>query len=252
MRWLTTILGVCLVGLAGTVSAQQSTATSTAVKQFEIVSVDGNRVVVRGDQGAQEVTVSDDFRLTVNGKAVTVKELKPGMKGTATITTTTTSTPVHVTEVRNGEVMQKVGNSIIVRGEKGIQMFTEGDVTKRGIRIIRDGRPINFVDLRQGDRLTATIVTEGPPKIMTQRDVEASLTSAAAVAAKSAAPAASPGAGAATPAPAAGAAATSGTGADSGRRLPKTASPLPLLGLLGVASLAAGLVMTALRRRRSA
>ena len=115
-------------GLAsGTVSAQApTTSTSTQTRQFEIVSVDGNKVVVSGAEGYREITVADDFRLTVDGRAVGVRELKPGMKGTATITTTTTSTPVTVTQVRDGVVMQKTGNSIVVRTADGIKMFSEG------------------------------------------------------------------------------------------------------------------------------
>jgi hypothetical protein len=88
-------IGILITSLAGnTVLAQ--TTTGTEVKQFEIVSVDGNTVVVRGENGAaQEITVPADFRLTVDGKPVSVAELKPGMKGTARITTTTVVTPVH-------------------------------------------------------------------------------------------------------------------------------------------------------------
>src|SRR5262245_53208749 len=122
MSMFVTFVGVCAVGGLGTAAAQ-SQATSTETRNFEIVSVDGNKVVVKGQKGAQEITVPDDFKLTVDGKPVTVKDLKPGMKGTATITTTTTSTPVHVTEIRNGEVMRVVGNSIIVRTDNGIRMF---------------------------------------------------------------------------------------------------------------------------------
>jgi DNA mismatch repair ATPase MutS len=44
-----------------------------------------------------------------------------------TITTTTTVTPVSVTEIRNGEVFRKMGNSVVVKGPNGLQMFSEGD-----------------------------------------------------------------------------------------------------------------------------
>lgn len=231
------------------VSAQAQTQTrTTETRQFEVVSVDGNKVVVKGQKGAQEITVPEDFQLTVDGKPVSVRELKPGMKGTARITTTTTTTPVHVTEVRNGEVMRVAGNSIIVRGPNGIRMFSEGDVEKRGVKIMRDGRPLPFTDIRAGDRLTATIVTEGPPQVMTQRQVDAALSSGAAAPATAARTPAAPATaapGAAAPAP------TPTTGATPGRRLPKTASPLPLIGLFGAGSLTVGLLLTALRRRRS-
>src|SRR5262245_22214844 len=149
--WLTAVLSMCVVSLvgAGTAFAQQTTSSSE-VKHFEIVSVDGNKVVVKGQNGAQKITVSDDFRLTVDGKEVAVQDLKPGMKGTAKITTNTTTAPVHVTEVRNGEVMKVVGNSIIVRTANGMKMFSEGDVTKRGVKIIKDGQPVEFTKLREG------------------------------------------------------------------------------------------------------
>jgi hypothetical protein len=53
---------------------------------------------------------------TIGGKQVPVSEVKPGMSGTATITTTTTVTPVLVTEVRDGEVLQATGNSLLIKG----------------------------------------------------------------------------------------------------------------------------------------
>jgi hypothetical protein len=144
-----------------------------------------------------------------------------------------------VTEVRNAEVMKVVGNSIIVRGQNGIRMFSEGDATKRGIRIMKNGQPVAFSDIHQGDHLTATIITEGAPKVMTQRQVEASLSGgpAAPAAAESRVASAAPTPGADTAAPA------------PSRRLPKTASPLPLVALSAVTLLSLGGVLT-LRGRR--
>ena len=236
-----------ILGLAagtGTVSAQApTTSTSTQTRQFEIVSVDGNRVVVKGNEGYREITVADDFRLSVDGQSVSVRDLKPGMKGTATITTTTTSTPVTVTQVRDGVVMQKTGNSIVVRTADGIKMFSEGDAAQRGVRILRDGQPLAFTDLNTGDHLTAVIVTTHPPKIMTRQQVAASMGSVPAEAPRAETPtrmaAATPVAAPAAP-------------PEEPRSLPKTASPLPLIALVGAGSTLLGLTLTMLRRRRSA
>ncbi len=273
--WLIGLGSICLSCLiVNTASAQQQT-TSSEVRNFEVVSVDGNRVVVKGERGAQELTVPEDFRVTVDGKSVSVRELRPGMKGSATITTTTTVTPVYVTEVRNAEVVQASASSIIVRGQNGFQMYTEGDLEKRGIKIFKNGRPVSFSDLSTRDKLTATIVTEGPPKVVTEREVQARLSSPpppptpappavastpppAAPAAASRPPSAAP-AAASTPPPTAPEAA-SAPPASAPVSAPSSASPTTsgeqagstswlLLGGLAVIAIAVLVIVTTMRRK---
>ena len=237
------LLVVCLAATGAAASAQQSTTTSET-KHFQVISVEGNKVVAKLPEGAREITVPEDFRFTVDGREVSVHELQPGMKGTAKITTITTVTPVTVTEVRNGEVMQASGSSIIVKSANGIKMFNEGDIAKRNVTILKDGKPASIADFHTGDRLTATIVTEKPPKVMTQRQVQATLTGATPTATTGAAPAARTAAAPAAPAP------TTGTAAAPARKLPKTASQVPLLGLLGALTLAIALGLSLGRRRQ--
>ena len=175
--------------------------TTTQVKTFEIIEVDGNVLVVREADGTKEITVPPDFRFTVNGKKLAVGDLKAGMKGTATIiTTTTTVRPVFVQVVKNAEVVKTLGGgSIVVRGAQGLKMYTQGEVDKRGIRVYKDGRRIDLSELRAGDKLTATLVTEGPPQVVTEKQVEATLAATpAAAAAAPVAPAATAVAPAAT------------------------------------------------------
>ena len=160
--------------LSAVVSAQQ-TSSATQTKKFEVISVTGNQLVVKLPEGTRELTVPDDFRFDVDGKQMSVHDLKPGMKGTAQITTKTTVTPVTVTEVKNGTVMQASGSSLIVKTEDGIKMFSPADVEKRNVRITRDGKPLDFSDLHSGDKLTATIVTSHPPRVVTEKQVQASM-----------------------------------------------------------------------------
>ena len=159
---------VCLTAAA----APAQTTTTSETKKFQIISVDGNTLVVKLPEGTREMAVADDFRFNVDGKMLSVQELKPGMSGTATITTKTTVTPVTVTEVKNGTVMQNMGTSILVRTESGMKMFSQADIDKRGIKIWRDGKLAEISDFRANDKLTATIVTTKPPRVMTEREVQ--------------------------------------------------------------------------------
>ncbi len=229
------VLAAAFVGMAATASQAQQTSTSTQTKKFEIVAVDGNKLVVNLPEGTKELTVPDDFRFTVNGQPLSVQELKPGMKGTATITTQTTVTPVTVTEVKNGTVYDKTGGSIIVQTPEGFKMFSQGDIDKRGVKIVKNGQPVDLEDLNKGDKLSATIVTSKPPRVMTKQEVQASVPTAAAAAPPVATT------GSTAPPPAAASAAPAKT-------LPKTASSWPLVALLSVLSLGTGLVLTVRRR----
>jgi hypothetical protein len=248
------VFGVSIAG-----ASAQPSSTTTETKKFEVIAVEGNQLVVKLPEGTREITVPEGFRFTVNGQSLSVQELQPGMAGTAVITKTTTVKPVTVTEVKNGTVAQVAGSSVIVRGENGYRMFSPGDIEKRHITIMKGGKPANLSDLRVGDRLSATFVTEKPPQVMTEQQVNATLNPTARPAAGTgggtAATAGGSGATTAasrTPAPSAPATPAAGGSARAGRRLPKTASALPLLGLLGLASLAIGVSLTSLRRRRIA
>jgi hypothetical protein len=231
-----------IVGVTTAAPRAQQTSASTENKTFEVISVEGNHLVVRLPEGTKAMDVPDDFRFIVNGQPMSVRELKPGMKGEATITTRTTVTPVTVTEVKNGTVVQRSGGSIIVRTAEGLKMFSPGDIDKRGVKLMRGGEPAELSDYREGDTLTATIVTTRPPRVVTEKEVRAMVPSAAPAEAPSAATSDTARAPAASPAP---------TQQAQARRLPKTASAWPLLGFASVLSLAAGLALTTIRRRHA-
>jgi hypothetical protein len=130
----------------------------------------------------------------------------------------------------------QTGSSIIVRTDEGLKSFTQGDIDKRGVKIVRGGKPAQVSDFRQGDRLTATIITSKPPTVVTEKEVQATLASAGG----------SGGSGSRAAANSGSAGAASGSGGT--RTLPKTASQMPLLGLLSALSLATGIGLTVRRR----
>ena len=176
-----------LACLSGTASAQ-STTTSTETKKFEVIAIDGNQLVVKLPEGTREITVANDFRFNVNGQALSLQQLKPGMAGTATITTTTKSTPVTVTEVKNGTVEHSAATTIIVRTDEGFRSFSQGEIDKRGVKIYRAGKPANVSDFRPGDKISAVIITSMPPKVVTQQEVNAQLAASGGAAAGAARP----------------------------------------------------------------
>ncbi len=248
-------LAVAIAGVTAVSSQAQTTSTKTETKSFTVIAVDGNNLDVRLPEGTRELTVPEDFRFTVNGQQLSVHDLKPGMKGTATITTRTTVTPVTVTEVKNGTVMQRSGSTIIVRTDDGIKMFSEGDVDKRGVKMMKDGMPAQLTDFREGDKLSATIITSKPPKVMTEKQVNAiTSTNAGSSSASSAGKAPAPAKTSAAAGSPSTLSSTSGAGhsqtaaGHSGKTLPKTASSWPLLALASFLSLALGLALTIARR----
>ena len=230
------MLGCMLVGVTATATQAQAT---TETKKFQVIAVEGNQLVVKLPEGTKELTVPDDFRFTVDGQQLSVHQLKPGMAGTATITTRTTMVPVTVTEVKNGTVMHTMGTSIIVRtGDNEIKMFSQSDIDKRGVKIMRGGQPASISDFRTNDKLTATIVTTMPPKVLTEKEVAGDSRQGRAGRRTRRR------GGVVRPAPAM----RQHQRAEPARTLPKTASNLPLIGLVGFASLVAGLGLSVRRR----
>ena len=244
------ILAAAVVCSTAIVSRAQTTTSSSETKTFNVLAVDGNSLVVSLPEGMKELTVPDDFRFTVNGKQLSVHELKVGMKGTATITTRTTVTPVTVTEVKQGKVIRASGASVTVQSADGFKEFTQGDVDKRGVKIMVRGKPVQIQDLHSGQVLTATIITEKPPHVLTQQEVQATLATAPAAASAPAGARASSTAGgsgsSSTAAAPVGQSASAGGG--GARTLPKTASSWPLLGLASMLFLAVGLALNVRRR----
>ena len=92
-RMMLVVAVVC--GMAVVSQAGQTTTSTQQTKSFEVLSVQGSQLVVRLPEGTRELTVPDDFRFTVDGKQLALAELKPGMKGTATITDEDDGHPGH-------------------------------------------------------------------------------------------------------------------------------------------------------------
>jgi LPXTG-motif cell wall-anchored protein len=249
-----TLLGIALLaGSVGVAMAQQpssttstqmgkaDTTTTTRTVTATVVSVNGNKVVAKDASGkAKEYTIPEGMKFQYEGKDIGVEDLKPGMKVTAKITTTTTTTPVTVTEIRKGQVLAVSGDTVIVRSPDGVKQFSWAELQSRHVKIKNSsGQEISsFSELQPKERFTAVIVTDHPPKVVSEREAKAYVQGE-----QAAAPAPAP-AHAAAPAPAA----EPAPAAAPAKTLPKTATQVPLVGLMGALSIVAGLGLT-LRRR---
>jgi len=217
---------VAVVALSAGVAAAQT--TTYEVRQGTVLHVDGNTLYVQLNDGTvREFDVPSDFMFNIDGRMVSVNNLKAGTKLTQTIATTTTPEVVKTTEIRKAEIVQRVGQTIIYRDENGRIHKITG--IPEGWIVFRDGEPVPIEALAGGDRVTAAIVNKTVTEI-TDQDVRVAGTAPAAPA-----PQAAP-APRTAPAPAA------------APMLPKTGSQLPLIGLTGLLALALGLGIAVIRR----
>ena len=132
--WLSgAIMMVALaLAFAGT-SAAQTTSSTVEMKDFEVIAVNGNKLVFRDQTGTREITVPDDFRFSIDGKKMAVSELKPGMKGTATVTTTSA-------RFRDEFARSSAARSVDGAPGRRQRANSSGRLDKRGIGIVKDGK----------------------------------------------------------------------------------------------------------------
>ena len=188
----------------------------------EVVYVEGNSLVVRMPAGdVRTFNVPESRTFIVDGKELTVHELKPGTRLTATVTTTTTPVTVRTTTVGSGKVWYVMGkNVVLTMPNNENKQFTVKDDT----RFTVNGNPATVSDLRPGMIVSAEKIVEEPTtEIATDTKVVG----------QAPAPRAAP---KTEPAPVVAQAKAMPPPAEKPAEkptLPKTASPVPLIGLLG-------------------
>ena len=249
---LVLLLGVLCIALAGSavaqVQTQKSTITGQASKEVqvdrgEVVLVDGNDLVVKMEDGSIRhfPNVPESARVTVDGKQLGIHDLKPGMKLQRTITTTSTPQTIKTVQTVTGKVWQVTPPvSVILTLENGENQSFK---IPKGQKFMINGQEVDAFGLRKGMVVTATKIVEVPEIVVAQQkrvsgtmptpppappaDVPMLIAKGES---ESAPPAAET---AAAPGPA--------------KKLPKTASNMPLVGLLGILFISASLGVKLLR-----
>jgi len=239
-------------------SAQTSTtsvsrgpsSSATEVRRGEVLYVSGNEMVVKMDTGeVKHLTLSPSATFTVDGKKMGVADLRPGMKLTQRIVTTTT--PQTITTVRSvtGKVWHvSAPSSVILTLPDGTNKQFK---VPKGQKFTIDGQEKTVFDLRKGMTVTATAVTQVPETVVSSdRSVSGRPAPAAAPEMPS-----SQQVGTllvedtrAVPPPPGPPAAAAASGEPAPKKLPKTASQMPLLGLLGALAVLTALGLRASRR----
>ena len=246
------LVGALVLLTASAVVAQTKTLTLTGT----VVQVEGNTLAVKMAAGDVRVfTPPADRRFMIDGASLTLNQLRPGMTLTATVTETGTTVMDRTVETLSGKVWFTAAPTVILTlasGENRMYTVKSDDPVKF---YDGEGKEMTVFDLRKGMNIKATKITEAPRTEFVRTAVVTGTAAAAgsAGAGAGAATGAAADTGAPKPAAAGSGAASGGSSAGAGggapKTLPKTASPMPLVGLLGGVSLALGAGLTLLRRR---
>jgi len=247
--WLVLLVGAVCLAFTLSLSAQVQTKTTTTsdtpevqtqVESGEVVTVSGNDLVVKMADGSIRhfANVPESARATVDGKQLGIHDLKPGMKLQRTITTTTTPKTITTVQSVTGTVwFVSPPNSVILTLVDGKnQQFKIPKNQKFNV----DGQMVDAWGLKKGMKVSATKVVEVPETVVAEQrrvtgsspppppppppDVPVLVVEEVVVPVE-----------VAQAAPA---------------ELPKTASSLPLIGVLGFLSLASSLGLRTARKSR--
>jgi hypothetical protein len=210
--------------------------TNVEVKKGTVVAAFNDQLIVKMSTGeTKQITVPAGFMFNVDGKPTALADLKPGTEITATVTNTETPHTVKTTEIRNGEVVRVVGNTVWIRENGKVKSYP----VPKDFKFNVDGQQVGVDQLRPGYKVTAEIIKSAEHTVKT-RTVEASGTAPAPppepipvvilvpVHVESAPAPAEP---APAPAPA------------EEKKLPATASQIPLVGLVGLLLVGAGIAV---------
>ncbi len=255
-RWLALGTGVASLAFTAAIMAQIQTDTqvahgvgsqTTTVESAQVVSVNGNDLVVKMSDGSLRhfSSVSESAKVDVDGRELGIHELKPGMTLHRTITTTTTPKVITTTQSVTGKVWHvQPPSSVILTLEDGTQQQFK---IPKGQKFNVNGQMTDAWGLKKGMMVSATKVVEEPITVVEhERKLTGSMPP----------PPPPPAADmpilivVTRPVQVAPASTSTQTAEATPAALPKTASQLPLLGLLGVLSLMSGISLR-IRRQMS-
>lgn len=221
--------------------AKGATVKNVEVERGEIVYINGNNVVIKMEDGSLKHfdNVPDSTTVMVDGKPVNIHTAKVGMKVEKQTIVSTTPRVITTVETVTGTVWHVTPpTGVILTLENGTNQSFK---IPKGQKFTVDGQEKDAWGLKKGMKIKAQRVTEVPETVVAQEvrrtgkmpppPPEPKADVPILVATTTAAPAVET--AAAEPAP---------------KKLPKTASNFPLVGLLGAVLSAVALAGMAIRR----
>jgi hypothetical protein len=137
-------------------------ASVTTEQLFGTVEyVEGNDLVVRTKDGTiREFNVPESRKFIIDGRELTVHDLKPGTKLSATVTTATTPITQRTTTVGTGTVWWVTGKTVVLTLPNGEnRTYTVTDDYRFNIG---GNKSATVSDLRKGMRISAEKIVEEP------------------------------------------------------------------------------------------
>ena len=205
-----------------------------------MVYVEGNDLVLKLENGTLEhMIIPDTNKFHIDGREVSVYELKPGIKLTETTTTTTTPRYVNTVRTIEGKVwhVNAPKTVILTLPDHTHMTYTVPSHAKFTI----NGEKKTVFQLRKGMQLTATVITDEPQTVLeSSKHVVGQAPPAPEMPQQVGTLLIAP------PIPTA--PVTTATGNTFHRELPGTGSSVPLIGLVGGLAIAGSLGLRAIRR----
>jgi hypothetical protein len=223
-----------------TSTTQHPSTTEVTVERAVVVLVEGNDLVLKMDDGSIRhiSNIPDSRKIDVDGRQLGIHDLKPGMKLQHTLAVTTTPQTVTTVQSVTGKIWHVTPPNTVV--------LTLEDNTNQAFKIPKgqkfnvNGEMVDAFALKKGMVITATKIVEVPETVVAhERTVSGTMPPPPPappadvpilVVTSEPAPAPETEMAAATP-----------------EKLPKTASDLPLIGLLGLLCISASFGVKFLR-----
>jgi len=154
-------LTMMAVAQTSTTEKIQGTAETTTVKLSGVVTyIEGNTFVAKmSGGGLRTFTVPDSLKFVIDGKTMTVHDIKPGTTLSADVVTTKTPITERTTTVLTGTVWFVAGNSVILTLPDGKNKMYQSEPD---FKFKVDGQDASVNQLRKGMRISAEKIVEEP------------------------------------------------------------------------------------------